>query len=330
MTTATPTEVPATDERERRRRRALGLIRDIRRNLDRVCPQIQAIDRRADTISSIIQKTRDLAEATRGSELLPEGLRADLADAADRFERWRNGLEEAASLCERLYRGLAQAERILLAMPVAPGSRPGVLRRYWRQATAAVVVAAIAAGGIVAAGALEDDDGEPPIGPDETPTLTATVPGGGTTTPPAGETRVTEPAGPDLIAAMEVTSPRVERGNRVAIVPVSVTITNRGNEDAGPFAVVLWERMPTGALRAVPFAATNVQESAPTVNGLAAGKSVTLTGVARIPDESTDFGPATLVAEADSCFEKGPPCNVAELDERNNFSAEAKTGRAIG
>ena len=319
MATPTTTETRRDEEDERRRKRALALIADIRRRLDMVCPQIQRIDRGADLVSDIIDKSRQLAAVTGAKDLLPRAIRDDLAHAADRFERWRTRVGDAAGLCERLYGALDEAEQILAR--AAPPQEQNLLRRHWKGVLGTVAVAALVAAGILVA-LLWDDDEDQDVTIDE-PAVTS-VSTDDQAAAPEGELLA------DLVASLDV-GRGIERGNRIALVPVTVTVTNVGDADAGGFSVAVWERGANGKLLNVPFRAEGFgQLAAPFVDGLAAGESVTLTGRAALPDTSTDFGPATLLAEADSCLGKAGSCMVEEADEANNLSDPAETGRIIG
>lgn len=296
MATPVTTEPAHEEHEERRRRRALALVADIRRSLDRVCPQIQRADRDADVISEIIGKTRELASLTGAKDLLPTGVRRDLADAADRFERWRTRVGDAADLCERLYKTLDEAERILSARAIAD-ERTGRRSLSKVVGTGLAVVAVVVAAVVLAILLLDDDNGGDN--------------GGGL-----------ETGKPDLtISSLDAASP-VRRDGKEAAMAVVVVVHNAGNADAGPFTLTPLQSFPGAGPKPALFRVEgNANQQTPIVPGLKAGGSVTLRGDISGPDTPGPFPGATITVAADWCgFGEEPACHVAESNEGNNES----------
>lgn len=309
MATPVTTEPSEQEEEEQRRKRALALIADIRRRLDMVCPQIQQVDRGADLISEIIDKTRELASLTGAKGLLPAGVRKDLADAADRFERWRTRVGDVAGLCDRLYGALDEAERILAAR--APASQPPGRRSIARVVAAGLAVVAAVVAAVVLSILLFDDDD------DTVPTNPGGGGQGGAVVSPSAEQ-------PDLTISMTAVADTTRRSEdgQLATMTVEVVVRNIGKADSGPFTVTALQLFAQG--RPKPVEAFRVGGNAnlqtPIVPSLRAGAAVRLRGDISVPISGREFPGAKVIAVADWCDPGTPPCNVVEANERNNES----------
>ena len=230
MATDAPDRHPEEDEeRKEKRRGALALLRSIRDDVQRVCSELEQIERTADSISRIIDHTRSLAEQTGADDLLPVDMRRELSEAADRFERWRRGTEQATGLCERIQRVLDSAETVLGRGldKSSPEQRPdsSSSRGGFRGGVLAAVVAVVAVVAVTALWPRDDDDDSP------APSPTSVV--GGSSVPAASPT-VGAKADLALLLAAGSANAQVDLDGTNTGCTVGFTVRNIGRGASGP------------------------------------------------------------------------------------------------
>ena len=135
--------------------------------------------------------------------------------------------------------------------------------------------------------------------------------------------QIANPAQPDLVVtSWSITQENIDLAGDVAYVPAQVTLYNQGSADASSFKVAIWLRSPRGFFP-VSFL-SQYGEYYAYVEGLGAGRAITIEGVFLVPIAYQEFN-LSASAEVDSCSgEEFAPegCFVAESRETNNFSAE--------